>query len=233
MSEHLRDLGLYLKAMRKSRKEKLEDVAFAIGKSVSTVSRYEKGQIPIDLNTLCALSRHYDVDLTQGISHVAQAESTENPSETFMSSTFYLYYNDAKSEREIVSIIDRKYTESGHQLLLFYDVKKKDDPGSCKDIYTGSLVESNVATHIQVINTKNKSDKIFVILNPLEMNPNEQLGVMICSLEKEGFAPMATKCLLTKEPRNGPISESIANISSSEFRKLKKTNQLIIKQSTK
>ncbi len=233
MSELLKDLGEYLKTVRKNRKEKLEDVAFAIGKSVSTVSRYEKGQIPIDLNTLCALSRHYDVDLTQGISQVAQAESTENSSEAFMSSTFYLYYNDAKSEREIVSILDRNYTESEHHLLLFYDVKKKDDLGSCRNIYTGSLVESDVATHIQVRNTKNKSDKIFVILNPPKESLNEQVGVLICSLEKEGFAPMATKCLLTKEPRNGPISESIANISSSEFRKLKKTNQLIIKQSTK
>ena len=233
MSEHLKNLGEYLKAIRKSRREKLEDVAFAIGKSVSTVSRYEKGQIPIDLNTLCALSKHYDVDLTQRIPQVTQAENTENLPDAFVSSTFYLYYNDAKSEREIVSILDRKYTESGHHLLLFYDVKKKDDPGSCKDIYTGSLVESDVATHIQVRNTKNKSDKIFVILNPPEKSPYERLGVMICSLEKEGFAPMATKCLLTKEPRNGPISESVANISSSEFRKLKKTNQLIIKQSAK
>lgn len=233
MSEHLKNLGEYLKTVRKSRKETLEDVAFAIGKSVSTVSRYEKGQIPIDLNTLCALSRHYDVDLTQGISHVAQAESTENPSEAFVSSSFYLYYNDAKSEREIVSILDRKYTESGHHLLLFYDVKKKDDLGSCRNIYTGCLIESDVATHIQVRNTKNQSDKIFVILNPPEESLNEQVGVLICSLEKEGFAPMATKCLLTKEPRNGPISESIANISGSEFRKLKKTNQLIIKQRAK
>ena len=233
MSEHLKNLGEYLKTVRKSRKETLEDVAFAIDKSVSTVSRYEKGQIPIDLNTLCALSKHYDVDLTQRIPQVTQAENTENPSDAFVSSTFYLYYNDAKSEREIVSILDRKYTESGYHLLLFYDVKKKDDPGSCKDIYTGRLVESDVATHIQVRNTNNKSDKIFVILNPPEKSPYERLGVMICSLEKEGFAPMATKCLLTKEPRNGPISESIANISSSEFRKLKKTNQLIIKQSTK
>ena len=66
MSEHLKNLGEYLKTVRKSRKETLEDVAFAIGKSVSTVSRYEKGQLPIDLNALRALSRHYDADLTQG-----------------------------------------------------------------------------------------------------------------------------------------------------------------------
>ena len=233
MSEIMSDIGKYLNAIRKSRKENLEDVAKAIGKSISALSRYENGQSQIDLKTLELLSRHYAVDLALGLSFPMTEENAAPKSNGGASTKLYLYYNDIKSQREIVSFLSYKEGLKGEQLLMFYDLKNIDDLSSCRGIYTGSISGNTIATQIQVENLNLEGDKIFVILSPQKSPTGEQVGILSCSLEKADFAPMATKCLLTNAPRKEPIGESVANISSSEFRKLKKTNQLIIKQSTK
>ena len=50
-------VGQQIRECRKKRNMTLEDMAGLIGKSRSTISKYEKGEIPVDMETLYMIAR--------------------------------------------------------------------------------------------------------------------------------------------------------------------------------
>lgn len=58
-------VGQQIRECRKKRNMTLEDMAGLIGKSRSTISKYEKGEIPVDMETLYMIARTLEAPIEQ------------------------------------------------------------------------------------------------------------------------------------------------------------------------
>ena len=131
-------VGENIRKMRLARGLSLEEVAARIFKSKSTVSKYERGTIAIDIATLEDLAEVFDV-------HPAQLLMTPVPEKkhllTQMSlDEIYMFSYDGKEKRIIKSVIERFRTDESNRfsINLYYDVASRNDLGNCVAFYQGS-----------------------------------------------------------------------------------------------
>ena len=77
------EVGEHLRRCRKRRGLTLEEAAAKIGRSKSTLSKYEKGEIALDLETLYALAELYRVHVEQLLPRPENAEDEAYPAPAF------------------------------------------------------------------------------------------------------------------------------------------------------
>ncbi|WP_409228731.1 helix-turn-helix domain-containing protein [Gudongella sp. SC589] len=65
MSEISTEIGKRIRSLRKSRKMTLQDLAEMISKSKATISKYEKGEITVDIETLYDIAAALQVHVEQ------------------------------------------------------------------------------------------------------------------------------------------------------------------------
>ena len=109
-------IGENIKKIRLARGLSLEDVASRIYKSKSTVSKYERGSIAIDIATLEDIAEVLDV-------HPAQLLMTPSPEKraplTQLSlDEVYMFSYDGKEKRIIKSVIERYQTDESNRFSI-------------------------------------------------------------------------------------------------------------------
>lgn len=65
MSEISKEIGKLIRSFRKRRNMTLDDLSRIICKSKSTISKYEKGEIPLDIETLYDIAEALQVHVEQ------------------------------------------------------------------------------------------------------------------------------------------------------------------------
>lgn len=58
-----REIGARLREVMKMHEIKQEELASYLNKDISTISRYENGEITVSMDLICYLSEHYHVDI--------------------------------------------------------------------------------------------------------------------------------------------------------------------------
>ena len=71
------DLGDKLKACRRAKKLTLQQIADVLGKSTSTVSKYENGEISIDLELLIQWCRFLNLDINTVLPSTAPSSAQQ------------------------------------------------------------------------------------------------------------------------------------------------------------
>ena len=100
-------LGSRIRSFRKLRKMTLQQLADAISKSRATVSKYETGEIALDVQTLYEISAALEVPMGKLTDYQPPREETPvNPAPTwngaspfFKASTLYFYFYDGRYQR--------------------------------------------------------------------------------------------------------------------------------------
>ena len=94
-------IGARIRNYRKMKKMTLQQLADSIHKSRATVSKYETGEITLDIQTLYEISRALEVSLSQLTDYHAEKEETEpvfsgynGKSPFFKANQLYFYYYD-------------------------------------------------------------------------------------------------------------------------------------------
>ena len=130
-------VGENIKKVRLARGLSLEDVAEKIYKSKSTVSKYEKGTIAIDIATLEDISRVLDVHPAQLL--MTAAPEKRSPLTQVSLDEIYMFSYDGKEKRIIKSVIERYQTDESNRFTihLYYDVPSKSQLGDCVSFYQG------------------------------------------------------------------------------------------------
>lgn len=140
----------------------LEDVAAKVYKSKSTISKYEKGTIAIDIATLEEIALALDV-------HPAQLLMTSAPdkriplTEGLLEDT-YMFSYDGKGKRIIKSIIERYQTDESNRfsIQLFYDVPSKKELGDCVCLYQGFSSKYEVLENYSLENARHPIEQIWL-----------------------------------------------------------------------
>ena len=135
-------VGRNIRKYRMAYNMTLKELAVRLHKSVSTVSKYEKGDISLDISTFLELSKIFKVSPLAIIGdEIAEEEEECTYVETI--EKLYMYSYDGIGKVIVKSVIEQQAVEgknNKYKVHLFNDVSEVKEPGECGGLYVNNLV---------------------------------------------------------------------------------------------
>lgn len=176
-----------------------------IYKSKSTVSKYEKGTISIDIGTLYKIADVLTINIDQLLYHKKQYGQplTEETSMTsFKNATrYYVYQYDGRNNRVAKSIIDinGELTVDGYQTMMYMNVKDFSRYQDCENTYIGFTSHHDALTTMILKNQSTPIENITINILASFLEPDVKWG-LFSGVSFRPLMPVATKLLLSKKP---------------------------------
>ena len=241
MSDIKQYVGTRIKNLRKEQKLTLQQLADMIHKSRATVSKYENGEISIDVETLQDIAQALDCDINQLVDYRSKKtvyapapREMDGKSPFYQADRLYFYYYDGRSNRLKDGVIDinRKDTDMGQHDASFYISYVNADGRSSKNYYSGKAVYSDMLMRFSFVNQYNTLEEdLLYIFNPLE--PRDFTEGLLCGISSADLMPCAFKCIVTLAPQ--PLDDKLKQhllITPQELRRWQKLNMLIVDNRT-
>lgn len=192
---NMKKLGENLKKYRKARNMSMQELGNKIGKSKTTIKRYETGEILMDILTAIEICNIFNIDLNDICEQAVQnLENSKPPVNPFENNLLYLYYI-SKNGIIISSIEIDNHKNSNCVIMknaLISDNKYKQE-------YTG-ILESNYNTAFFCLtNAVNNPglDKFQIEIDLHSLCDNMYFGIFL-GVSDNTHRPTARKCILTK-----------------------------------
>ena len=231
ISQHV---GERIRTYRKACGITLQQLADLIHKSRASVSKYENGEIVLDIQTLHEISCALNVPLNQLTDYAPVPTVSPVPEDTgrgpfFQAEKLYFYFYDGRHNRLKQGIIDiRKGSQPGESCDASLSISTDVPGGRSSIFYTGSVVYSDMLIRFSFVNRYNALEEdLLYIFNPLELRSMTE--GLLCGISSADLMPCAFKCLVTLTPQE-PTEEFIARlmITKKELRRWQKMNMLIV-----
>ncbi len=204
MSEISVETGKRIRYFRLSRGMTIEELAGAVYKSKATISKYEKGDIIIDIETLYEIANvlHIHVDQLL-INQTAQlAEEHEVDPSFFRGLTrFYAYYYDGrvrKINRSVCDILSRMDTNQ-YKLIMYMNFENFDRYQQCENTYTGYIKHFDALSIIEVVHQTNPMEHGSVQILASFLDSDVKWGLWN-GISSRPLMPVALKMLFSKKP---------------------------------
>lgn len=241
MSDIKQYVGNRIKTLRKEQKMTLQQLADLIHKSRASVSKYENGEISIDVETLQDIAQALDCDINQLVDyrskkvvHTPQPRELGGKSPFYQADRLYFYYFDGRSNRlkDGVIDIDRNEKDIGQYDASFHISYVTPNGRSSKNYYSGKAVYSDMLMRFSFVNQYNTLEEdLLYIFNPLE--PRDFTEGLLCGISSADLMPCAFKCIVTLTPQ--PLDDKLKQhllITPQELRRWQKLNMLIVDNRT-
>lgn len=140
-----REVGSRIRYARKSRGMSMDELAQAIYKTRSAISKYENGQISVDIATLYDIANALKVSiydlLYRNTPDIDQEYNAEVPAFFREVSQLYMYFFDGRVNRAQCTVIDIFPTEesSTAEVLMYMNIKDLAHYRVCESTYHGTL----------------------------------------------------------------------------------------------
>lgn len=234
INEHV---GKQIRMYRKVQGLTLQQLADMIHKSRASVSKYENGEIALDIETLYDISNALHVNVNQLMDYKSEIEKIEQevvvPSGKgafFEANRLYFYFYDGRYNRLKDGIIDiHKTSEHPGDYEASFSINSITENGRSSAIYyTGKVVYSDMLIRFSFVNQYNiLEEDLLYIFNPLEKGDFTE--GLLCGISSADLMPCAFKCLVTLEPQEP--NEELMNqlmITKKELKRWQKLNMLIV-----
>lgn len=231
-------IGGKIRNYRKMRKMTLQQLADAIHKSRPTVSKYETGEITLDVVTLCDIAKALEVDLCRLTDYpMAESENREirssytGTSPFFRADQLYFYYYDGRYGRlkeAVIYVYKNRMNEDGSYETHMSIHCTTPTGRSSETAYVGSVLYSDMLIRFSFQNRTNALEQdLLYIFNPLELR--DYTEGLLCGISTADLMPCAFKCVVTLTPcEDQELLRRQLEISPKELRYWKKYNMLII-----
>lgn len=234
ISDHV---GSKIRMYRKERGMTLQELADSIHKSRASVSKYENGEIIIDIETLYEIANILQVDLKRLIDYrspvletkILQPETIKK-SPFFQAKRLYFYFYDGRYRRLKDGIIDVYETEDepGNYEASF-SISSISPTGRSSEIYyAGRVVYSDMLIRFSFVNQCNTLEEdLLYIFNPLDIR--DSTDGLLCGISSADLKPCAFKCLVTLTPRehSDELKERLL-ITKNDLKKWQKLNMMLV-----
>ena len=150
-------VGKRIRLYRKMKNMTIEVFAGLINKSKATVSKYENGDIAIDIETLFIIANALDISVNQLIDYDKEAEETETrvdlSGRRHGKTRMYLYFYDGRRSRIVRNVIDIRGTgENGmFSADLYADVDDYSNCYKCKYLYHGTMGQQGGLVYFRLV----------------------------------------------------------------------------------
>ena len=177
MSQISKHIGGRIRNHRKNQGMTLQQLADLIHKSRATLSKYETGEITVDVETLYEIAAALHVDVTQIMDYQPKRPFTAPISEHKIKSPFYqarklyFYFYDGRYKRLKDGVIHIHQSEDGSQYEASLSISAVTSTGRSSEIYyTGKVVYSDMLIRFSFVNQYNSLEEdLLYIFNPLEL----------------------------------------------------------------
>lgn len=232
-------VGSKIRNYRKMKKMTIQNLADKIHKSKATVSKYESGDIALDLQTLFEISQVLDVRMDQLCDYHVEDDTQiinlvndyQGKSPFFKADRLYFYFYDGKYNRLKEAIIDihKNVIDEEGCYEANFSIQSTTPTGRSSEVYYhGNVLYSDMLIRFSFQNQYNKLEQdLLYIFNPLELR--EVTEGLLCGISSTDFMPCAYKCLVSLTPNTNyeELKEQLL-ITPKELKKWKKMNMLIV-----
>ena len=228
------EVGKKIRTFRKKRNMTVQNLADLIKKSKATVSKYETGEISIDLVTLYAVADALKIHVEQLLYIEPQVETysgSSEPSAFFKnSSRFYSYIYDGRNNSLMRCVIDvfPQADPPKFKTVFYMNIKNYSNYEDCENTYWGYMEHYDVLTTMILKNQATPVEKIMINILASFMDSDKKWGLM-ASVSFRPFMPVASKMLFSKTPLpETPELISELKISKEDIRIMKMYNMMAI-----
>ena len=234
VSEHI---GGRIRMYRKAREMTLQQLADSIHKSRASVSKYENGEITLDVETLFEIAQVLMVspsqlmDVRPPMPKSAETSPNHSAKSPFcQAKRLYFYFYDGRYKRlkdGIIDIYERENAPGNYEATL--SISAVTPTGRSSEIYyTGKVVYSDMLIRFSFVNQCNALEEdLLYIFNPLEIR--DSTDGLLCGISSADLMPCAFKCLVTLTPQEHTehFKQQLL-ITKKELQKWQKLNMLIV-----
>lgn len=205
INEHI---GGRIRMYRKARELTLQQLADLIHKSRASVSKYENGEITLDVETLSEIADVLMVspgqlmDFNPPVPKTAKQPLNHSAKSPFyQAKRLYFYFYDGRYKRLKDGIIDIRETKEAGSYEADLSVSAVNPSGrSSKLYYTGKVIYSDMLIRFSFVNRYNPLEEdLLYIFNPLELR--DSTDGLLCGISSADLMPCAFKCLVTLHPQ--------------------------------
>ena len=228
------EIGKKINIFRKKKGWTIQELGDAICKSKATVSKYEKGQISLDVDTL------YDIAAALGVSPEQLLYYTPEPEpvrqEDAVPSFFqgirrlYMYTFDGRNNSLSRSLIEigGKQADNTYKVMMYMTYDDVSQYQHCENTYTGRMVHYDALTRLVFQNRDTPMEQYTINMLASYLDAPYK-WVLNYGLSSRPFMPIAAKALITKKPAAETADFIKAlHISKEDIRILKLYNMLAV-----
>lgn len=220
-------IGRTIRTIRKAKHITLSDMARDLNKSVSTLSKYENGQLFMGIDDLLEICRFLSINISSllpGTETETNAADIQRYSKYFIS-RLYLYYYSGQKNRVQSSVILNDNTN--FHSLMYFNVKSIPDFYNCSYVYDGSVEYSDSSMVYVMKNVAQPFDSVMIRIPTLAPANKDRVGLM--STISSYYQSLALKVLVTESPVRD-LNRLIPKlkITKDELREISRENFFIV-----
>lgn len=232
MGSYAAYVGSRIKYFRKAKGFTIEKLAQKISKSKSAVSKYESGQISIDMETLSDISTALNVSIYHLV-YYKEPKSRDITAESKLfdgESQLYVYYFDGRYKKLIKCLLQLVHDEIKDEIIVCYylDVPSYESYLNSKYLYSGEIASYDSLTYFLLDNQANPLEKIQLcvhnVLGQKSFTIGMATGIAINSLSPLAMKVFVSKSIITDE---NLIIENL-KLTKEDFKNIKDSNMLIV-----
>ena len=221
------DIGEKIRARRQSLNMTIEELSTALNKSISTVSKYERGTVQISIDVLVDICRILRLDIFSLLPDTMDEEPAGNAERyrKHIADRMYIYWYNGDKKRVQLSVAENN--NHAQRSVLYYDVHDISDPHKCNYMYSGHIYYSDSSTSWVFQNQDPPFDTITLWLPALSKKNSPRIGLLSCI--SYFYQAISMKVLASETPVSDEqqLIESL-RVNQEDIKNLKRTNFFMI-----
>ena len=234
MSQISIEIGSQIRHIRKKNKMTLADLSKLVNKNIATISKYEKGDIIIDIETLYEISEALNVPVEQLLYH----EQTFKPSAKGVGiphffcgvSQFYSYIYDGRNSSIIPCVFDviSEIENGTYRVNMYMNFKSYDYYQQCENTYTGYIRHFDAMTYISLVNRDTAMEEASIQILASYLDSDTKYG-LFNGFSSRPMMPIAIKMLFSKDrlEQNADL-EAKLRVSRNDIKMMKLYNMFSV-----
>lgn len=234
MSEINQEVGKRIRIFRKMRSLTLDELSALICKSKSTLSKYEKGEISVDIETLYELADALHIHVEQ-LLYTRQDRTKialSNTSPAFFNgvSQFYSYLFDGRSKHLIRCLFDvlSESENNKYKIMMYMNFKDYNHYQNCENTYWGYIEHYDALTNIMLTNHDTPMEKASAQILASYLDADTKWG-LFNGFSSRPMMPIAIKMLFSKSrlKEDAALIEQL-KVSKDDIRLLRLYNMMSV-----
>lgn len=227
-SAFMKKLGSAIKFYRKKAKLTQGSLASCIGKSLASVSKYERGECAIDSFTLCEIARVLNVTVSQLLppEAVTKYEHIHTPDSHPLkkANIFYLHYVGHSSQKLHHSMMQINW--EADEVIMYVGIHDLTNFQQSSFILYGSVSCTSASTSIWATNPSAPVDFFHVVINGSDW----LIGNHICRISYStlNWRSVTSKAILSLTPKYPDNIYELLEFSRQEIKQIKTLNQVVL-----
>ena len=225
-------VGQRIRLYRKMKGLTIETFSGMIRKSKATVSKYENGDISIDIETLFVIAQALEVSVNQLVDYAEEAaEGVGSVKGLLSKSRYYMYFYDGRRNRiarNVIEVQDGGKENGVFDANMYAYLENFDNYYQCKLLYRGEMRRYDTFVNFNFENQNNKVERAFLYAINSFSHSGRMAG-LYCGLSTQPILPACFKFVLSPEilEEDEELKMELM-VSQEDIKVLKKMNMFVV-----